>query len=312
MMQFSKYFLALPALIALLIIPAAVFAQHDAAGVTQAVEEAKKAGVPDATVNRLLSLGYEKGVEPASMAGLICLLGDVKKDDLPMEPFVSKIEEGMAKRVPATSIERVLSQKKEDYLFTRSITSGYLKKHGLQQQLHPEDLAGITESLYSGLTRQELTHTLEDAPAAQVSSLNRAINLKAALKQVGFDPKLSDQIISTGLRHNFFTPQQRDFARAIVTGKRKGVADAKITDAAISTMQSGGTVAGFCSQIGVSNADMGQQGPRMMSPGSSMEGMGQSTGMGGMGRGMSSGSAGGMGGATGGMGGGGRGGGGHR
>ncbi len=259
-MTFRKLCLCLLAFFLAAAARAEVNAQNDQAGVThavtRAVEEARQAGVPDETVSRLLSLGYDNGVEAASMANLVSIVGTVKKEDFPLEPFVSKIEEGMAKRVPAASIEQVLNQKKQDYLFTRSVTADYLKKHGLQQEVTPEDLAGIAENLYSGLSRQDLVRTMEQAPAVSLFTLKRVISVQTSLKRVGFDPKLSERIVSTAFEHNFFARQRRGFTRAIAAGKRKGVSDAKITEAALSTIRSGGTVADFCSQIGVSSSDM--------------------------------------------------------
>ncbi len=258
-MTFRRSFLCL--LVFVVVVPVEVNAQNDQAGatrdVTSAVEEARKAGVPDATVSRLLALGYDNGAEAASMANLVRIVGTVKKEDLPLEPFVSKIAEGMAKRVPVASIEQVLNQKKQDYLFTRSITADYLKKYGIQQQVTPEDLVGIAETLYSGLSREDLARTLEQAPAGSLFTLKRVVSVQASLKRIGFDPKLSDRIVSTALEHKFFARQRRGFVRALVAGKRKGVSDEKITEAVLSTMQNGGTVAGFCSQIGVSSSDIG-------------------------------------------------------
>jgi hypothetical protein len=242
-------------------VPGGVHAQNDEASVIHAVEEARKAGVPDGTMNRLFQLGHGKGVEHASMTNLLRIVGEVKMEGLPLGPFVSKIEEGIAKRVPAETIERVLSEKRQDYRFARSVTADYLKKHGLRQQVTPEDLIGITESLYSGLSRQDLALAMEEAPAVSFSTLKEAVILRASLKQVGFDQKLSDWIVLTGLKHNFFTSQQCDFTRAIVAGKRKGVSDAEIAEAVLSTMQSGGTVTDLRSQIGVSISDMGQYTP---------------------------------------------------
>jgi len=74
----------------------------------------------------------------------------------------------------------------------------------------------------------------------------------ASLKQAGFDDKSSNQIISTGLRHNFFTPPQKDFVRAVAAARRKGVPHSQITAAALSTMENKGSVVGFCSRLGVS------------------------------------------------------------
>ncbi len=261
-MTFRGSFLCLLAIIAVSAVPFEVSAQNNQSGaaqyVTHAVEDAKKAGVPDETVSRLLSLGYDNGVEASSMAGLVSIVGEVKKDGLPLEPFVDKIDEGLAKHVPAASIEQVLNQKKQDYLFTRSLTAEYLKKHGRKDQIESKDLVGIAESLYSGLSREEVARTMEQAPAVSPTTLRRAIHIQASLKQLGFDRNLSDEIVSTGFKLNFFSRQQRGFARAIVAGKRKGLSDQEIAKAALSTIRSGGTVAGFCSLIDVPNSDVAQ------------------------------------------------------
>ena len=254
-------FLGLLAIALAAAIPAQACAQTDRAAVTNALtkaaEEARQAGVPDTTVISLLALGYENGVEPASMANMVRTTGEIKKKDLPLEPFVKKIMEGVAKRVPTSSIESLLNQKQEDYLFTQSITIAYLKKHGIRQQLPPDDLVAIAESLYSGMTRQDLTVTMERAPAVPLFTLKRVINVQASLKQAGFDPKLSDRIISTALERNFFERQRRGFVRAILAARRKGVSDLEITEAALSIMRTGGTVGGFCLQIGVSSSEIG-------------------------------------------------------
>ncbi len=96
-----------------------VMAQNVQTDVTNAAEEATKAAIHEATLKGLLVLGYEKGVEPESMANLMRIVSEVKMENLPLEPFVNKIKEGMAKSVPAGTIERVLNQKRQDYQFTR-------------------------------------------------------------------------------------------------------------------------------------------------------------------------------------------------
>jgi hypothetical protein len=234
--------------------------RDDQSIVIHAVEDARKVGVPDSTVNRLFRLAYQKGVEHTSMTNLVHLMGEAKLESLPLGPFLSKIEEGMAKHVSIASIEQVLNQKMQDYRFTRSVTTVYLKKHNLQQQATPEDLVEIAESLYSGLSRQDVSRTMEQSPAVSLSTLKKAFHLQASLKQVGFDQKLSDRIIYEGLKRNFFTPLQCDFSRTIVAGKRNGVSDTRIAEAALSVMQGGGTVTDLRSLIGVSSSDMGQYG----------------------------------------------------
>jgi hypothetical protein len=261
-MTFRRLFFCPLALFFVAVLPVESCAQTNRAGATysvsQAVEEARKAGVSDETAIKLLSIGYDNGVEAHAMAGLVRIIGEVGKENLPQEPFVEKIKEGLAKHVSASSIEQVLNQKKANYMFAMSITKNYLKKNGLQQEVTPRDLIGIAESLYGGLSRQDLTRTIEQAPSVPLPRLRRAITLEASLQQVGFDRKLADRIVSTGLEQNFFSSQNRGIAHAIVAGKHKGISDDKIAEAALSVMKSGGTVESFCSQIGVPSSEMVQ------------------------------------------------------
>lgn len=260
-MTFRRLLLSLVAFSAALAAPAAeVHSQNGGAAaaqsVTRAVEEAEQTGLPGTTINRLLALGYDNGVAPKAMSALLRVMDEVKKDDLPVEPFLDKIVEGMAKHAEAASIEQVLNQKKQDYEFTRAILSDYLRKHDIQQQVTSEDLTGIAEGLYSGLSREDLARTVEHAPAVSLFALKRVVNVQASLKQAGFDREQSDRIVGSALEHNFFTRQRRGFARSIVAGKHRGLSDKEITEAALVTIRSGGTVAEFCSRIGVSSPDM--------------------------------------------------------
>jgi hypothetical protein len=257
-MIFRNSFLCLITIAVAFMVPIQVCAQNDHASVTRAVQEAKKAGVSDETIGRLLSLGYDNGIDAAPMANLVRIIGEVGKENLPQAPFVNKIEEGLAKHVPAASIEQVLNQKKQNYLFTMSVVAGYLKNHNLSQDISARDFVGIAESLNGGLSPADLSSTMERSPGVSLSRIRRAVNLQASLKQAGFDPELSDRIISTGLQYNFFTAQQRGFARAIVTGKRKGIPDDEIAEAALSTIRGWDTVANFCSKIGIPYSEVAQ------------------------------------------------------
>lgn len=300
------------------------FAQPQKAGIAEAVAEAKEAGVPDAALNVLLALGYEKQFEPRAVAALVHTLTLAQREGMPLEPFTGKIAEGAAKHVPPQRIEQVLAKKVDDYRFTRNAVTAFMKRHGREEPLSSEYLIRMTEGLYCGLSREDVSRVMEQAPPASIPTLTRGVEVLAALKQIRFDPKLSDQIVFTGLKQNYFTPEQRDFSRAVVTAREKGVRDEKIAAEALTAMEKRSSIEGLCSHLGISVTDMGHHGPQIGSShaGHGMGGMGHGTGsmgghsdhsggMGGSGGGggdCSGGGSGGSGGGGGGSGGGGGGG----
>jgi len=243
--------------------PGGAFAETGGRSIEPAVYEARAAGIPESTVSGLLALGYEKQIEPASMASLLRVLAQAQKESMPLDPFVGKIREGAVKHVPGPMIEQVVTKKLVDYRAVRSLLSTYLKRHGQPDSIPSEQLIRLTETLYSGLTRDDLSRMLNEAPPSSLPDLARGIEVLASLKQAGLDPALSDRIVSTGLKRNYFTPEQREFARAISVARGKGVPDGAIASAALETIEGQRSTGDLCSQLGVSAREMGQHGPQV-------------------------------------------------
>jgi hypothetical protein len=249
---------------------------------SDAVAEAKNAGVPQHIVNDLLALGYEKKFDQAPMSAMIAVLTLAHTEGIPVQPLASKIEEGILKGVSAPVIERTVRRKLEDYRAIRSLLEAFLKKHGQQVSIPPEYLVRLTECLYCGLTREEVERVIETAPRASVPVLTRGVEVFASLKQMKFDPKLSEQIVFTGIKQSFFSAEQRDFARAMAAAKRKGMPDAKIAAVAVEGMESGSTSDRLSSNLGLSSRDMAGHGPQV---GASHSGAGHGSASGGHGSG---------------------------
>jgi len=273
-------------------------AQGSTSSIEGAVREAKEAGIAESTLNGLLILGYEKQVDPASMVGLMHVLTQAQREGIPLQPFVSKIKEGITKKVTAPRIEQVLIRKLDDYRFVRSAVNDFMQKYGQRASIPEEHLVRLTETLYCGLSRDDVRRVMEQAPSTPLPTLTRGVEVLASLKQVNFDPKLSDQIVFKGLKQNYFSSEQRDFVRVIAVAKEKGVPDGQIAAAALTAMEGKGFASDLASQLGVTSQDLGHHGGPQVGSGPSGPGMG---GSGGMGAGM--GGSGGMGGQGGGMGG---------
>ena len=303
-------------------------AQQDNDSLDGALRRAREAGIPEPTIDRLLALGYEKQLEPSVMGNLLSVLVQCRQEELPVQPFLSKIEEGISKRVPEPQIRNVLLKKRDDYRFTRSLISDFMKRQGRNDVLSPEFHIRLTETLYCGLSRQDLEHLLDKAPSAPFTSVTRGAEILASLRQMQFDPHYSQQIVDTGVAQGFFTAAQKDFSRIIAVAKERGLPDEQTARIAISVIGSKSSQNDFCAKLGITAQDIGHQGPQVGigqglegskdKSGIAAHGTNQAVGYGGVGHSGDSsggssggGSSGGSGGGGGGSGGGGSGGGGN-
>jgi hypothetical protein len=227
------------------------------------VKEAQQAGVPTVTVNQLLSLGYENQVESSAMVGYIQFLTEIQREKLPLEPFVNKIEEGMAKRVSPQGIHHALMKKREDYRFTQSTVKETLKKHKREQTIPTEDLIRLSETLSCGITRENLHFYVEHGlPSSSYQHLAITLDSVATLEQNRFDPDMTKKIALAAIKEDYFSPEKKDFARVAVAAKEKGIPDAKITSVALETIQKHDSPKDMASRLGVRHQDL-TRGPVM-------------------------------------------------
>jgi hypothetical protein len=234
------------------------FAQSTKGDVAEAIEDAQSAGVGSTTLNHLLTLGYQNQVESKAMAGFIGILTEAQRKGFPLEPFTNKIEEGVAKHVPAPLIQTVLAKKLEDYRFTKSTIQETFEKHGEKKPAIPHGyLLRLSESLSCGLSREELRTLLEHARSpSNLPPLAMAAETMASLKQNQFDPSLAQQIAVVGLKYNYFTPERRDIVRIIIVAKQKGISDLTVTTAVLETLQKKGSLEDLASRLGVTSGDL--------------------------------------------------------
>jgi hypothetical protein len=240
-----------------------VAAQSENLDVAGAVKQAQGAGVSPSTLNHLLSLGYTHQIDSKSMAGFIQILTEVKREDFPVEPFASKIEEAMAKRIPSTLTHQVLVKKKEDYRFTQSLMKTTLKKHGPDQKISHESLQRISETLACGVSRESLRHYTESAlPSSTLNQLADALETAASLQQHRFDPETTREVVMAALKQDYFTSEKKDFSRVLIAAKQKGVPDKEITAKALAAMKNRESVGSMATHLGVKAEDL-SHGPVM-------------------------------------------------
>jgi len=238
-------------------LPNYAYAQALKGKVADAVKEARAAGVSATTLNHLLTLGYENQIESQAMVHFIQIMTEAQREEVPVEPFINKIEEGLAKRVPVAAIQQVLTKKLDDYHFTLSLLRNISQKQGKKQTVPPEYLLRFSESLSCGISRENLRALLEHSfSSSPLSILAMAVEIFASLEQNQFNLVMAKQIAFTGIKENYFTTEKRNFPRIILIAKQKGVDDQKIATVAIETIQHRGSVQDLASRLGVTAEDL--------------------------------------------------------
>lgn len=226
-----------------------------------AVNDARDAGIAETDLNRILTKAYEKQIDPDETAGYLHVLTRAKREQLPIEPFVGKIEEGLAKNVPAPRIDQVLQDKLDDYRFARSMAQSFKK----EKQVAPyadEYLVRLAETLSCGLSRENLEALSQQGGKLALPEVTRAAEIMAALDQLQFDPDMARQIAMTGLKQNYFAVEQGTFMRSVAAARAKGIPDGKIAAAAVQTMERNESQNQFRARLGITDEDMTGLGPR--------------------------------------------------
>lgn len=235
--------------------PPGLYAQSQGTPVATLVEKARAAGIPDHKLNQVLTLSVDHRLAPADTSAILEVLLMAQTANLPVEPFVGKIEEGLAKGVPVQAIVAALEQKADDYRFVQTLLLRAVPS-AKGQPVSETDLTSIVNSLNGGVSRQELMKFIEEAPAAPVSMLAIAAENLALLRQMGFEETLTSRILSTGLRLKSFSPSWRYLPRIVVAGRSKGIPDPDIAEAAVKALSEKRDVAGLMQMLGFTGRDL--------------------------------------------------------
>ncbi|MEW5723441.1 MAG: hypothetical protein AB1896_10065 [Thermodesulfobacteriota bacterium] len=241
----------------LLGVPAAGAQETD---VTGRVQAARTVGVPDPVLARLTALGLEHRLEPAEVVGLLDVVTAARREEAPVDPLLAKVEEGLAKRVPAARIQEVLRRKLDDYRFARRVAGEIMRPKDGRKMIRPEELAALSDALDLGLTREELSSFLAGAPAAPREMLLLAVENKALLKQAGFQAGLVDQILYAGLEKERLTSSWRYLSRVLAAARRRGVPESQAAAATLAVIEEGGDVEELMARLGFTARDF-REGP---------------------------------------------------
>ena len=216
--------------------PAGAKAQGMEQGIAETMQAARAAGVPEVVLTRVLTLSLDHQLSPPDVNSFLTTLRSARTNNLAVEPFLSKIEEGLAKGISPKSIAIALEQKIDDYRFVQDLVhrKGPVRAPGA---ISAEDLTVLVDSLSAGVSRQELDRFMETAPPVPVAMLAIAVDNLALLKQTDLNADLINRMLMTGLRLKGFTPSWRYLAKVVVAARAKGISGEQIAEATVAALE---------------------------------------------------------------------------
>lgn len=220
---------------------------------TELVEEVRAAGVTDATLNRLLLAGVENRELFNAMPEILCFLIRAYNENLPLEPLTNKIEEALAKRIPAAKIITVLKNEIDDLIFARELVRQSLHS---EESVHSESIIRLSEILRAGISNEELCSFFESTSTAPLSMRIVGAEIMAYCRQIHFDPDIIQKIIDAGIQHEGFTPDWRYLAKVIATARKRGLSDQRIGKTAIEILKEKGSVKDLMIDLGFTDRDV--------------------------------------------------------
>jgi hypothetical protein len=237
------------------------YADHQKS-VFSAVETASQQGVPEEVINRLLAYALDNQLSGKHTVQLLSVMIEVHKAKLPIDPFVEKIQEGLAKQVPPEKLVNSLNKRLNNYKFVKELLK---KKYVGTQNFAESVLSVFVESLDFGLTKEELSLLINTAPQVPPQMLSIAAKNKALLRQLTFEEKFVDDILFIGLKYQSFTSRWSLFFKVVMAAERKGISQARIANASKDILSENGDLEEVLTVLGFSSRDV-RHGPHLDSP----------------------------------------------
>lgn len=252
----------------------------DETDVMSAVKQARDAGVPESLLNRMLAFGYKYKLEEREMAHFVLMTEDAQNENLPIAPLVSKIEEGLAKRVQPRVIQRVLQKELSQHRFVRKAVSEKMSQWGMpKESLRSGQLVRLSKTLSMGISEPEMKGFLEKATKAPLAEIVDAAELMAALKQSRMPSQIAEEIVLEGLREGFFSKTAWNLPLMVDSAKSRKLSDTKVRAAVLEVVKGKKSVLEAHTGLGLDPSDL-TRGPQISGPVGASGGQGGSGGTG--------------------------------
>jgi hypothetical protein len=214
---------------------------------------AHEANLPEPVITQVLSMSYDAGFDRSAAARTLVVMAEAHRMDFDLGPFWERIEEGIAKRIDGARIALAL----EERLERQMLVSERLRRFkDTDASAYQTAVVSLADGLEMGLALEDVDTLLEQSGDAPVAMTAVAAEMWALLKQLNFDPTLTDQIISEGLAERTLNSAWRNFPQIVVIARQKGVPDEETGAEALKGLQAGGVPADLLSRLGFTGRNL--------------------------------------------------------
>ena len=178
--------------------------------------EVVRAGVAEGEVADLIQRGVGRGIQPAELVGLLDVVVQAKRQDLPVRPILDKVKEGLAKRVPPARIAGVASRLSGELATARDLIRR-AEREGIRVETAGERqraMEAVAEAFGKGVPLKEMEdlsrQVARSREAATMSRLEAGAQATADLVSMGLSPRDASETVGAALSRGL---SRRDIER---------------------------------------------------------------------------------------------------
>jgi uncharacterized membrane protein YgcG len=213
---------------------------------------ARAAGLENASLDRILAAARRNHLRDEETVRWLTQVRKAAQKKLPTAPLISKIEEGVSKKVDALKIEQALGRMTDNLRFTGSLTAGDFRDRSESRSAeHRRVMIRMSELLSAGMTQGEMRRLYHSwHPATPIQKLE-AMTFYAVTKQAGLEPAEAGRIASAGIEQNHFHGFPLDLALMVKAAKTNNIPSSNIVEHALRVIRGEETVTQAHRQMGI-------------------------------------------------------------
>jgi hypothetical protein len=220
--------------------------------VGQKARDAVRAGVSEDDVAELVQRGVSRGVQAGELAGLLEIVAEAKRHDLPVEPVLDKVKEGLAKRVPPERIVSAASRISRDLAAARDLIQ-QAERAGVRVEkarARRKAMEAVADALGQGVPIQELEKLARQIAGSSrreegMSLLEEAVEAVEDLAEMGLSPPDAVQTVAAALSQGLSRRDIDRIPKVLARERKRGASPEEAARRLRDEIRSGGPDGGF-------------------------------------------------------------------
>ncbi|MBN1226008.1 MAG: hypothetical protein JXA79_03370 [Deltaproteobacteria bacterium] len=172
---------------------------------------------------KLVEISAQRQIPEKDLSPLLNMIQQAADAGFPVDPFLDKALEGMAKQIAPPVIVNVLDKRLHHYTTCQEILNQIpevQKEPAFQKQ---QSLTIMAESMARGVSGEELKKLSTHAPAPRSVTLANASEDLATLKALDFSSTDAQEIVQSRLQQGIYKKSSQGMALTIRQARKKGV-----------------------------------------------------------------------------------------